>query len=826
MSSSEDDDKPIASLGNRRKRQIKHESESEDDIPLGSLGNSKSTTAKRESSTRKRAKTLNYNESDDDDDDNDDDEDDYDDQPISKAKKSSTTSKTKPKTKPKTTAKVKKETTSTKSKKTTTTVTKVKKEPAAKVKRETNGNSKATATKTNGSTTKKTTTSKVKKEVKKEETPELSGSQQPEDDEEEDDKFKWWEQQDLDGEVKWESLEHNGVVFPPEYEPLPKDIKLIYDGKPVQLPPDAEEVAGFFAAMLESEHAKNPVFQKNFFKDFLEVLKESGGCKDGTKIEKFENCNFRKMWEYFEMKREEKKSLPPQEKKRIKKEKEEAEEEYKYCYLNGRKEQVGNFRIEPPGLFRGRGAHPKTGKLKRRVKPEDVVLNLGKDAKIPEPPKGHNWGEVKHDNTVAWLAMWRENISNSVKYVRFSQNSSLKGISDFKKFEKARELKNYIDIIRKDYREKLKSEFMVERQIATATYLIDVFALRAGGEKSDDEADTVGCCSLRYEHVFLKPPSTVIFDFLGKDSIRYHQEVEVDKQVFKNLRIFKKAPKKPGDDLFDRLDPSILNKYFQNYLQGLTAKVFRTYNASKTMQDQLDLIPNEGTINEKVVRFNAANRAVAILCNHQRTVSKNHDTSVQKINEKIQEMVWQKIRIKRMILQLDKKLLKKEAKYFEEIDDLTKEDEAAIHIRIIEREKEKAIKKFEKDNEKLKYEGEKQLTQSELKEKLKKVSEYEKELKKELKSKKPELKSNITVEKLKSQVEKLETRITNTTLSLKDKEDNSTVALGTSKMNYIDPRLTVMFAKRYDVPIEKLFTKTLREKFAWAIESVDKEWRF
>ncbi|GMF99357.1 unnamed protein product [[Candida] boidinii] len=514
MSSSEDEDKPIASLGNRRKRQIKNESEDEDDIPLGSLGNSqnsKSTKVKRESSTRKRAKTLNYNESNDDEDDNDndDDEDDYDEEPISKARKNSATLKTKTKANAKTTAKKTAKTTT----KTTAKVTKVKKQPAIKVKKETNGSSKK-ATKTNGSATKKTSTSKVKKEVKKEETPELSGSQQLEDDEEEDEKFKWWEQQDLDGEVKWESLEHNGVVFPPEYEPLPKDVKLIYDGKPVQLPPDAEEVAGFFAAMLESEHAKNPVFQKNFFKDFLDVLKENGGCQDGTKIEKFEKCNFRKMWEYFEMKREEKKSLPPHEKKRIKKEKEEAEEKFKYCFLNGRKEQVGNFRIEPPGLFRGRGAHPKTGKLKRRVKPEDVVLNLGKDAKIPEPPKGHNWGEVKHDNTVAWLAMWRENISNSVKYVRFSQNSSLKGISDFKKFEKARELKNYIDIIRKDYREKLKAEFMVERQIATATYLIDVFALRAGGEKSDDEADTVGCCSLRYEHVFLKPPSTVIFDFL------------------------------------------------------------------------------------------------------------------------------------------------------------------------------------------------------------------------------------------------------------------------------------------------------------------------
>ena len=113
---------------------------------------------------------------------------------------------------------------------------------------------------------------------------------------------------------------------------------------------------------------------------------------------------------------------------------------------------------------------------------------------------------------------------------------------------------------------------------------------------------------------------------MGKDSIRFYQEVEVDKQVFKNLRIFQKAPKQPGDDLFDRINPSLVNKQLQNYMKGLTAKVFRTYNASKTMQDQIDLIENEGTVAEKVVKFNAANRTVAILCNHQRTVSKKHTT--------------------------------------------------------------------------------------------------------------------------------------------------------------------------------------------------------
>ncbi len=37
---------------------------------------------------------------------------------------------------------------------------------------------------------------------------------------------------------------------------------------------------------------------------------------------------------------------------------------------------------------------------------------------------------------------------------------------------------------------------------AVAMYFIDKLALRAGNEKDSDEtADTVGCCSLRVEHI-------------------------------------------------------------------------------------------------------------------------------------------------------------------------------------------------------------------------------------------------------------------------------------------------------------------------------------
>lgn len=117
-------------------------------------------------------------------------------------------------------------------------------------------------------------------------------------------------------------------------------------------------------------------------------------------------------------------------------------------------------------------------------------------------------------------------------------------------------MQKHIDRIRADYNRELKAELMADRQRATAMYLIDQLALRAGNEKGDDEADTVGCCSLRYEHVTLEAPDLVIFDFLGKDSIRFYQRVAVIPQVFKNMKIFKKPPKTTGDMIFDRLDAS------------------------------------------------------------------------------------------------------------------------------------------------------------------------------------------------------------------------------------------------------------------------------
>lgn len=705
---------------------------------------------------------------------------------------------------------------------------KTKKKPAKKVKAESDSDDKPLAKKKAAAKPAKKPAGKAIK-VKKEQTPEDAGE-----DEEGEEEFRWWENMgDGSDTTKWTTLEHNGVIFPPEYQPLPKNVQLLYDGKGVSMHPEAEEIAYAFGAMLHSTlNVENPTFQKNFFNDFKAMLDKTGGAKDNegkrVNITQFDKLDFKPIFNHVDAERQAKKALSSAEKKAAKAAKDEIEAPFQFCLWDGRKQKVGNFRVEPPGLFRGRGEHPKTGKWKKRVLPEQITINIGKEAMVPTPPEGHKWKEVKHDNEGTWLAMWQENINGAYKYVMLAANSNIKGQSDFKKFEKARELKKHIDMIRKDYEKELKSEVMAERQRATAVYLIDKFALRAGNDKSDDEADTVGCCSLKFENVTLSPPNKVTFDFLGKDSIRFHDTFEVDVQVFKNLKIFKRSPKKEGDEIFDRLTTSSLNKHLSNYMPGLTAKVFRTYNASFTMSALLRVMKAEGNTADKVKRYNDANREVAILCNHKRTVAASHEQTMEKLEEKINGLRYQQYRVKHMMVAIEPKLKKKKGEAFFELPEgLDREWQVQHHEFLVDELRTKIQKKFDKDNEKLEADGEKPLKAKELEQRMEPVAELETKLKTELKKGKVEPEGKTpSIDKYEKDIEKLDARIATMRVQAEDRDNNKEVALGTSKINYIDPRLTVVFSKKFDVPIERFFSKTLREKFDWAIKSVDEDWEF
>jgi len=55
----------------------------------------------------------------------------------------------------------------------------------------------------------------------------------------------------------------------------------------------------------------------------------------------------------------------------------------------------------------------------------------------------------------------------------------------------------------------------------------------------------------------------------------------------------------------------------------------------------------------------------------------------------------------------------------------------------------------------------------------------------------------------------------------KEKDTLKEVSTSTSKVNYIDPRISVAWCKKHEVDIKKIFAKTMRDKFAWAIAEVD-----
>uniref|UniRef100_A0AAQ4QEX7 DNA topoisomerase n=1 Tax=Gasterosteus aculeatus aculeatus TaxID=481459 RepID=A0AAQ4QEX7_GASAC len=189
----------------------------------------------------------------------------------------------------------------------------------------------------------------------------------------------------------------------------------------------------------------------------------------------------------------------------------------------------------------------------------------------------------------------------------------------------------------------------------------------------------------------------------------------------------------------DVRETSILNKHLQELMDGLTAKVFRTYNASITLQQQLkELACPDDSLPAKVLSYNRANRAVAILCNHQRAPPKTFEKSMQNLQTKIDE--------KQNQLSAARKQLKS-AKA------------AAWKV------KRKAVQRIEE------------------------------------------------------QLMKLQVQAT-------DREENKQIALGTSKLNYLDPRISVAWCKKWAVPIEKIYNKTQREKFAWAIDMAEKDFEF
>jgi DNA topoisomerase-1 len=456
--------------------------------------------------------------------------------------------------------------------------------------------------------------------------------------------------------LKWKTLEHNGVAFPPDH--ILKGLSIKINNERIALNHEQEEIVYAWAKKKDTHYIKDAIFQNNFLKDFKKILPN-----------RFQNTNniyeidfseaFRLVDDELKLKIREKEkiqNLSREDKKKLidkkKQERERLKNFYGRAYVDGLEVEVANWLVEPPGLFMGRGLHPLRGRWKPRVTPQDVVLNLGEDAAVPEGA----WKNIVHDHSSTWLATWTEKLTDKRKYVWLHDSAFLRQNIDKEKYDKAKNLEKYAFKIQKEIINKMiNSRDVNQRKIATVCYLILKLAMRVGDEKDKDEADTVGASTLRIEHIKFPERDNKKFielNFLGKDSVPWQKTLEINsedtKGLYRNIQLFMKD-KGHNSEIFDNINSSKVNAFLRKIdpknVPGLTAKVFRTYLATKIVKESLKNPPldvnKESSEPRKIYVAKIANLKAAIACNHKKGIDPNNPAS-KKALEKFTESVTKK----------------------------------------------------------------------------------------------------------------------------------------------------------------------------------------
>jgi len=442
--------------------------------------------------------------------------------------------------------------------------------------------------------------------------------------------------------MKWKTLQHNGILFPPAFESL--GIKVRIKGERVDLNLLQEEMIYQWAKKKDTPYVQDKVFQKNFVSDFSKTLPSKF-----NKIS-YSDIDFSAVNKVVDKEKDAKERLTKEQKKSLaakrKKLREEMKEKFGKAIMDGKEVEVANYMAEPPGIFIGRGEHPLRGKWKPRVTTKDVTLNLGKEAKAP---KG-DWEKIIHERDFMWLGSWMDVLTQKRKYVWLSDTAGLKQERDQAKYDKATKLATEVDKVEAKIVKNMKNKDPKDRRIATACYLIYRTSMRVGDEKDPDEADTVGATTLRAEHIKLTN-NKIEFDFLGKDGVRWQETIPAegdDKQFYDNLKELLQN-KKPKDEVFHEITSRHVNAFYSNIVKGLTAKVFRTYLATNVVKEYLkknDKIKSKSA-NVKLHHAKLANLEAAIMCNHKRTIPKTFEGALQKKKDMLKKIGQTKSKTKK-----------------------------------------------------------------------------------------------------------------------------------------------------------------------------------
>lgn len=610
-------------------------------------------------------------------------------------------------------------------------------------------------------------------------------------------------------------MRHNGVAFPPDYEP--RGLATTIQGKLVRLEPLQEEMLMAWAKKIGTPYVDDSVFQENFLASLREQWADL--FRDVT----IADIDWTEMVAIAQA--EKLANLPDEERKRRSAERKQKTEELKAKYghaqVDDHEVEIGAYLIEPPGIFMGRGAHPLRGRWKPRVFSYQVTLNLDEEAEVPDAPHG-SWAEIVHEHDSLWIARWLETLTGKIKYVLLAETSHLRQEREQEKYDKARKLEENLSAVRDAIREGMRDPRDAKRrQVATVAYLIDRLAMRVGDEKDEDEADTVGASTLRVEHVTIGEDK-IDFDFLGKDSVRWEKTLPIesshDKWLARNLAEFSKN-KKPSDQIFPDITSARVNHFLKKVMPGLSAKVFRTFHATTTVRNYLQQngkLKKDSSDAEKEFVAKLANLQAAIKCNHKRTPPKTWAESLEKRAQSVEKLRAAKPDLARFDAQI--------AARRAALDKLVT-DQKEFDAKVPEQWRKKMAARVALENKGAPTEDAKRKEyDKKLKAALKAERDAEKTFKQKTKRYKERVaqahKAVIAAQEARERAEgSYRERLGRAEMGLDLVRRTKDYALNTSLKNYIDPRVYRDWGEKVaDYDWKRLYTGALLKKFAWVVQ--------
>lgn len=376
----------------------------------------------------------------------------------------------------------------------------------------------------------------------------------------------------------------------------------------------AEEMLYAWVSLPE-KYSQDKTYQKNFYSDLKFELTDNQKKLKFPKDFEAVLISLKDAYELEKIHKTEYKSTHKEEEKaRIQYNK----EHYGTCKIDGNETSI-MYVVESPSIFRGRGDNPMSGHWKYRVEQKDIELNF----KPGKGPRGY-WKKVEWKPDVAFGGCYIQNIGHGGLFKTYKTflfgNSKVNTERSVHKFEMARKVIENWDKLEKAIFEGIHSENEVEKQTAMVLYLVLKLGIRIGNEKDlDVMADTVGASTLRKENIKVVD-DTLILDFIGKDSIKDHRELELDKFTSQE---FRKVIDNSADKVFDRTNSALTEEFLRKIVPGCTNKMIRSaygcgllaYHIQQKNWDNL-------TDKQFKLQYDKCNMEVAIQLNHRSTIDK------------------------------------------------------------------------------------------------------------------------------------------------------------------------------------------------------------